>query len=101
MMEQSRRAETSPEGAMPRLASGVDDGATRSLCGRLDRLVEDAHRVEDADDAANLTAELEEALDGLTAVIDREDRDPAAMESAAIAEAERVLDELGEVGEEE
>lgn len=74
---------------------------TRPLIDRIDRLVEDAHGIDDADDADSLITEIEAALDDLNAAIDDADRDPNAYESAAIAEAERAIDELEDYEQEE
>lgn len=74
---------------------------TQPLIDRIDRLVEDIHGIDDADDADDLIAELEDALDDLNAAIDDADRDPNAYESAAIAEAERAIDELEDYEQEE
>lgn len=114
-MEQPRKPKGSPNGtggqydtnpdgggaAIPPLTPAVDGEATRRLRDRVDRLIEDAHGVDDAEDASHLTAELEHALDRLTDAIDEEDRDPTDEESSVIAEAERVLDELEEYEDEE
>ena len=74
---------------------------TQQLIDRIDRLVEDVHGIDDADDADDLIAELEDALEDLNAAIDDADRDPKAYESAAIAEAERAIDELEDYEQEE
>lgn len=87
--------------ARPRAAYTARDGiGTRPLIDRIDRLAEDAHGIDSTDDADDLTAELEAALDDLNAAIAEADRDPDERESAAIAEAERILDELANQEEE-
>ena len=69
---------------------------TQPLIDRIDRLVEDAHGIEDADEADDCIAELEEALDNLNDAISHDDREPSTLESAAIAQAEQTIDDLQE-----
>lgn len=66
------------------------------LVDRIDTLVDDTDggRVDDEALVCAQVAELEEALDDLATVLDREDRLPSERESHAIAVAEQMLDRL-------
>lgn len=74
----------------------INEG-TRPVCDRIDRLVNEARGVMDTRQEELLDArirELEDAVDTLNSVIEQEERDPNARESADIAEAEQTIDEL-------
>ncbi len=76
--------------------TAINEG-TRPACDRIDRLVDEARNLMDTRQEALLDAcvrELEDAVDTLNGIIEQEDRDPSALESAAIAEAEQAIDEL-------
>ncbi len=76
--------------------TSIDEG-TLPACDHIDRLVDEARNLMDTRQEALLDAcvrELEDAVDTLNSVIEQEERDPNARESAAIAEAEQTIDEL-------
>ncbi|WP_181991495.1 hypothetical protein [Bifidobacterium pseudolongum] len=76
--------------------TAINEG-TRPACDHIDRLVDEARNLMDTRQEALLDAcvrELEDAVDTLNGIVEQEDRDPSALESAAIAEAEQAIDEL-------
>ena len=76
--------------------TSIDEG-TLPACDHIDRLVDEARNLMDTRQEALLDAcvrELEDAVDTLNGIIEQEDRDPNARESAATAEAEQTIDEL-------
>ena len=76
--------------------TAINEG-TRPACDRIDRLVDEARNLMDTRQEALLDAcvrELEDAVDTLNGIIEQEERDPSALESAATAEAEQTIGEL-------
>lgn len=76
--------------------TAIDEG-TLPACDHIDRLVDEARSIMDTRQEELLEAcirELEDAVDTLNGIIEQEERDPSARESAAIAEAEQTIDEL-------